>query len=365
MRILSVSNGPHDPNSGAGHAITGYTRGLRRRGHVVDAYGPSHWKTFDVTRARRYVFPLLMAVFGIRVYASRSYDYDVVELWGGTAWLLAVLLRWGWSNLRIVHHSNGIEQHRTAVERNSGICSVEPAWFQVDFSSVYDWGLQAADAIVTIGSYDVPFLKRKGYVPEERIYAIENPLPDRFIGREVTAGRPKRIGYCGSWIPRKGTEVMKVDIPRFLRAHPSWTFSIVGSQSADVEREFPDDVRDQIEVTPFMERDNLVDWYHSLSIFTLPSIYESFGLVVAEAMACGAAVVTTNVGFAHGLTHKEEACILEEPASPHLKETLTDLARNEDARQTLAANGYERVQSLRWEKAIDRLEQIYRSLSNG
>jgi glycosyltransferase involved in cell wall biosynthesis len=211
----------------------------------------------------------------------------------------------------------------------------------------------------------VPFLKRNGYVPEGDIYAIENPLPDRFIGRDVTVeGRPKRVGYCGSWIPRKGTEVMKVDIAEFLRRYPSWTFSVVGSQGVDVKQGFPDDVRGQIEVTPFMERKNLIDWYHSLSILTLPSIYESFGLVVAEAMACGAAVVTTNVGFAHGLTHEEEAYILSEPASPLLMEALTELITREDLRRTLATNGYERVQSLRWEKAIDRLEQIYRTLAD-
>jgi glycosyltransferase involved in cell wall biosynthesis len=365
MRILSISNDPHDPGNGSGYVITGYVEGLRDRGHTVDAYGPEDWRLFHPHRGRRYVYPVLMALFGLRTYLSRSCDYDLVEVWGGASWLLAVLLKSIWPSLCVVHHSNGIEQHRIAVEQASGLESVESTWFQVDFSAPYDWGLHACDAIITVGSYDVPFLEQKAYVPPERIYAIENPLPDMFLDRDVSLDqRPARIGFCGSWLPRKGLQVMRSDVAEFLREHPSWTFSVVGSRDVDVKGGFPSGVRDQIDVTPFMPRDDLIEWYHSLSVFMLPSIYESFGMVAAEAMACGAAAVTTNVGFAHGLTHGEEVFKLEAPTSPHLYEALTKLATDEALRRTLAANGYERVQSLSWERALDRLETAYTTLTH-
>ena len=44
-----------------------------------------------------------------------------------------------------------------------------------------------------------------------------------------------------------------------------------------------------------MERKELPVFYSMAELFVYPSKYEGFGLPVAEAMACGASVVTTNV----------------------------------------------------------------------
>jgi glycosyltransferase involved in cell wall biosynthesis len=122
----------------------------------------------------------------------------------------------------------------------------------------------------------------------------------------MEANRPTRVGFCGSWIPRKGLHVMRSDLPSALECHPSWTFSVLGSQERDVAAEFPREVRPQIEVIPFLEREALIEWYHSLAIFALLSIYESFGMVTAETMACGAAAVTTNVGLGFGLSTEKK-----------------------------------------------------------
>jgi glycosyltransferase involved in cell wall biosynthesis len=361
VRILSITNVPQDPSQGSGYVITGYVDGLRERGHAVDVYGPGDWLITDVHRGRRYLYPLMIAFFGIWHFRPRR--YDLIELWGGHSWMLAVIFKWLAPDLPLVHHSNGIEQHRVQVQENAAVESIQnQRWFQWDVSPLYDWGLRAADAIVTVSSYDLPFLKERQYVPEDRLFAIDNPLPDFFLDRDVQFDRPKRVGFCGAWSARKAPPVLIEDITEFLRAHPEWTFSVVGVGERDVKREFPDDVREQLDVIPFLEREKLVDWYHSLAIFTLPSIYESFGLVMAEAMACGAALVATNVGFAHGLEDEEEALLLPAPQSPHLREVLETLTKDEDLRRRVAQNGYERVQDLRWGEAIEQLEMIYKSL---
>jgi glycosyltransferase involved in cell wall biosynthesis len=303
----------------------------------------------------------MMAVFGL--YHCQPRKYDLIELWGGHAWLLAIVFRWRAPKVPLVHHSNGIEQHRVQVQQDAEVGSIQnQRWFQWDLSRLHDWGLHAADAIVTVSSYDLPFLKERRYVPEERLFAIANPLPDLFLGRDVQYDRPARVGFCGKWSARKAPPVLVRDVTEFLRSHPNWTFSVVGVGDTDVAQQFPGDVREQVEVIPYLEREKLVDWYQSLAIFMLPSVYESFGLVIAEAMACGAAAVATNVGFAYELEDAEEAIILKHSQSPHLKHALESLAADDSLRRRVAKNGYERVQDLRWDDAVKRLEAIYQDL---
>lgn len=361
MHILSISNTPHDPSQGSGYVITGYVKGLQGKGHHVDAHGPEDWRWIDVRRARRYVYPVLIALFGF--WYCRPQEYDLIELWGGATWLLAIYLQWSHSDIPLVHHSNGIEQHRVEVQRKApGDPIQNRRWFQWDMSPLHDLGLQASDAIVTVSSYDLPFLKERQFVPVHRLFAIDNPLPDFFLGRDVDFHRSRRIGFCGSWGRRKAPSFLIRDVTQFLRDRPEWTFSAVGIGSTSVAADFPEDIRSQIEEIPFLKREELAEWYHGLAIFTLPSIYESFGLVMAEAMACGAALAATKVGFGHDLDPGNEAMILPRPQSPHLYEAITKLAENDGFRCRVAQNGYERVQTLRWEDAVDRLESIYRSL---
>lgn len=54
--------------------------------------------------------------------------------------------------------------------------------------------------------------------------------------------------------------------------------------------------RDLIWIDHFIPRDELIHLHSSASVFACPSIYEPFGLVILEAMACETAVVASRVG---------------------------------------------------------------------
>jgi glycosyltransferase involved in cell wall biosynthesis len=52
---------------------------------------------------------------------------------------------------------------------------------------------------------------------------------------------------------------------------------------------------DKIHFPGFVPADELVLWYNAAAVFVYPSSYEGFGIPVAEALACGRPVVTSNV----------------------------------------------------------------------
>ena len=49
-------------------------------------------------------------------------------------------------------------------------------------------------------------------------------------------------------------------------------------------------------INRFLPREDLIDIHSGATVFVCPSIYEPFGLVILEAMACETAVVASRVG---------------------------------------------------------------------
>ncbi|MEA2695645.1 MAG: hypothetical protein QOJ16_5032 [Acidobacteriota bacterium] len=363
MRLLTYSNCPLDDALGSGYVALRYAAGLRARGHAVELRGPADYEPGHGIwrRAIRYRQALGMALSSIgRLLRS---EYDVLEFYGGEAWLaLFLLARWPGRRFLLVCHSNGLEPHCAEVLRAAAAGESGGRWYQLSLGRLAALGFRYADAILTVAEYDRGYALRQAYVPPDRVLAIENPLPDSFLGLPFEPERGPALGFCGSWIPRKGTALLERDIPRLLRELPGWRFTLVGvGDGFQAAEHFPADVLPRIAVVPHADRETeLPALYRSFSILLLPSLYESFGLTAAEAMACGCALVATPVGFAAGLRHGEEAMLLE-THSPSLYAAVKALASTPDLRQRIARGGHRRVQTLRWGPAVAAAETAYAS----
>jgi glycosyltransferase involved in cell wall biosynthesis len=64
---------------------------------------------------------------------------------------------------------------------------------------------------------------------------------------------------------------------------------------------------------------------NKLKILVLPSLTESFGVALAEAMDCGCATVASRVGFGAALKDGREALVIEKSESPYLYEAVKRL----------------------------------------
>lgn len=365
MRMLTISNCPLLAHQGSGYVTLGYVEGLRRRGWTVDAFGPEHYEPLRrVRRARSWRVTVGMLLRALRSLAGRS--YDVVEFYGGESWLaLAVLARWPGRRFLLVSHSNGLEPYggEQLIEHlgSDTLDGGRRRWYQFDVRALMAGGFRRADALVMVSDNDLAYARVHAYQPDGRLLAIDNPLPDAFLGLYPHTSRRPLIGFCGSWIPRKGHRVIVEDMGRILAEFPETRLRLigVGSEFRTAEH-FSESVRDRVEVLPFVtDKDTLRNAYRECAIFIAPSAYESFGLTIAEAMACGCAVVASRTGFAASLQHGIEACLLDAPASPHLYTQVKTLLVDVERREQIAAAGYRRVQRLRWTGAVDTLATAY------
>jgi glycosyltransferase involved in cell wall biosynthesis len=99
--------------------------------------------------------------------------------------------------------------------------------------------------------------------------------------------------------------------------------------------------------------------YHGTLIFMVPSQYEGWGLPGSEAMACGAALVSTDNGGVHGYARDNENAVLCPPGRPDLlANAVIDLWNDRPRLCRIAEAGKRAMQQFAWRHAIDRMEKL-------
>jgi glycosyltransferase involved in cell wall biosynthesis len=106
----------------------------------------------------------------------------------------------------------------------------------------------------------------------------------------------------------------------------------------------------------------LASLYNRSQIMVIPSHYEGWGLPGAEAMACGAALASTdNVGVRAYARHGETA-LLSAPRNPALlADSVLALLAQPALRLRIARQGHQYIQQFSWPSAVARMEDVLRA----
>ena len=107
------------------------------------------------------------------------------------------------------------------------------------------------------------------------------------------------------------------------------------------------------------------DILRKADIYICASLYESFCLPVLEAMACGAAVITTNNGGNMDFVKANyNALLIEKDNIEDICEKVKLLIKDKDFRESLQNNAIQTSKSFSWEKTIKLLEDYYKNIAS-
>ena len=107
--------------------------------------------------------------------------------------------------------------------------------------------------------------------------------------------------------------------------------------------------------------DDLPRYYKTADVFCAPATgWESFGIVLLEAMAVGKPVVASSIeGYANVVTHGVEGLLVPPKDEEKLAQALISLMADQSLRQQMGARGKLTAQEYGWERIAQRVLDYY------
>lgn len=103
-------------------------------------------------------------------------------------------------------------------------------------------------------------------------------------------------------------------------------------------------------VTKPLTHDRLVPLYQRATGFVFPSLTESFGMPILEAMACGCPVLTSSTS-ACGEIAGDAALTVNPRSTQEIREAMERLVSSREERERLTAAGLERARGFTWQRS--------------
>jgi D-inositol-3-phosphate glycosyltransferase len=110
----------------------------------------------------------------------------------------------------------------------------------------------------------------------------------------------------------------------------------------------------------------LADHYRAADVVIVPSRSESFGLVAAEAQACGTPVVASNIGGLPYVVNASESGLLVNHHDPHaFAAAIAAILDYPSFAERLSNGAVDHSQKFSWEATADRLLELYDGITGG
>ena len=220
-----------------------------------------------------------------------------------------------------------------------------PRWHRLYGRAGLERVLRAADAVVTVSEFTRAETIELAHVPPERLRVIPNGVDPVFT--------PEGLRAEGDYVLAVATLEPQKNLGRAVSAarEAGVELRVVGARGwGGVE------VDGWVGEIPDTE---LAALYRGARCVLYPSLYEGFGLPVAEAMACGTPVVTS-IG-----TAMEEvaggAAVLVDPLD--VSAIAAGIGQATARRDELVPAGVARARELTWERAADSVVELWQELA--
>lgn len=225
--------------------------------------------------------------------------------------------------------------------------------FRVRFTAQAREAAERSDLIIAVSQFTATQVEQLLGVDKAKVRVIHHGVRPPV----ATSKKENLVLSVGAIQRRKNTARL---VQAFEQLPDSWRLALAGAAdgfgAADELRAVEESpARSRIDVLGYVTSTQLEDLYSRAGIFAFPSLDEGFGMPILEAMAHGAAVMTSNRSAMPEVAG--DAALLVDPLN--IGDALLRLATEEALRVDLAGRGLERIKRFTWPSAVEKTWAVY------
>lgn len=280
--------------------------------------------------------------------------------------------------------------------------SLEPLrpWKREQLGRGYDassWiektAIEMADALIAVSNETKEDVLNHFNVDEDKIKVIYNGINlQEYIVTEETSTLDKYgidknkpyVLFVGRITRQKGI-IHLVNAIQYIDSETQIILCAGAPDTPEISKEMEESVnavkktrKNVIWISEMLDKKEVIQLYSHADVFCCPSIYEPFGIINIEAMACETAVVASAVGGIKEVVVEGETGLLIpveqqkeapfEPINPDkfsrdLANGINKLINDNTLRNSMAKNGRKRVEeTFDWTAIAKQVENLYKSL---
>ena len=381
MKIAHIVSTFQPYQGGMGNVAAAMQRELRALGHMCDVLTPAYGRTKAAGGDHVYRLKPLFSLGNaacLPTIGKHLNDYDIIHLhypfFGGAEPIFFASRRLRKTGSRIILH-----YHMDVVGDG-----VRRALFALHNKILLPWMITRADAVIVTSQdyalhsniaslvrstpkhfFEIPNgVDAKNFMPGSKSAALlekHGLSPDDRI--VIFVGGLDRAHYF------KGLEYLIEAMNQLRNAPYTWKLMIIGegelkSKYADIVSQL--NLAHRVLFTGYVPNESLPDYYRLADVAVLPSVdkSEAFGLTLIEAMACGKAVVASNLPGVRSVVDEGVNGLLAEPRNASdLASKINHLLFHPELMAQFSDAGRQKVETqYDWQRVVSAIEVVYQQV---
>ncbi len=232
-----------------------------------------------------------------------------------------------------------------------------------------------SNKIITVSKFEKQRIKEFFNQPDNKLEAVYNGVGEHFkiINDRSFLDKIKSkynlpdefLFFLGNTDPKKNTIGVLKAYSDFLKITKKEIPLIMPDYDMKELKRLADEIGNpgimkNIMLTGYIKNTDLPGIYNLCKIFLYPSLRESFGIPILEAMACGVPVITGNTSSMPEVAG--DAAILVDPKKPEeITKAMIKLFNEKETCQELIKKGNKRAQEFSWESMAKDVLKIYQT----
>jgi glycosyltransferase involved in cell wall biosynthesis len=239
------------------------------------------------------------------------------------------------------------------------------------------WSARRATHILTVSEFSAADISRRFNISREKITVVYQAPSTAFRPRDKGACQEhiaKVYGIQPPFILYVGRIQSRKNLPRLVEAYSRVTqqgvlakLVIVGKKDWQAQQLMEKikqlGMESSVVFPGYVPFDDLPLFYNAAELFIFPSIFEGFGLPVAESMASGVPTITS-FGSSLEEVAGDGALLIDPKDTASITETLGKVLEDAELRRDLARRGLKRSADFKPGELAEKTLSLYRSLAS-